>query len=329
MDNNWNLIGHEWAVDMLKKHVVNGTTRHAYLFAGPPGLGRRTLALRFAQALNCQTPLDAGIPCGQCRDCKQIEAMQHADLTVVQAESEGGTLKVDQIREARRTLTFKPYQSKYRVAIFLRFQEANDNAANALLKTLEEAPSYAVLILTADNPEQLLPTIVSRCEVLRLRPLPIEDVRRDLENRGLETDRANLIAHISGGRPGYARQLLESESLLEKREDRLNDLQDLIAASRVEKFAYADKLARDKDSMRQAILIWLSYWRDVMLRTAQAETPLVNMDRNVEIEDLAGRLDLSAARGVVSGLEDVLEKMERNVNSRLLAEVMLLDLPKV
>ena len=329
MDNNWNLIGNEWAVDMLKKHVVNGTTRHAYLFAGPPGLGRRTLALRFAQALNCQTPLDAGIPCGQCRDCKQIEAMQHADLTVVQADSDGGTLKVDQIREARRMLTFKPYQSKYRVAIFLHFQEANDNAANALLKTLEEAPSYAVLILTADNPEQLLPTIVSRCEVLRLRPLPIEDVRRDLENSGLETDQANLIAHISGGRPGYARQLLESESLLEKREDRLNDLQNLIAASRVEKFAYADRLARDKDSMRQAILIWLSYWRDVMLRTAQAETPLVNMDRNVEIEALAGRLDLSAARGVVSGLEDVLEKMERNVNSRLLAEVMLLDLPKV
>jgi len=76
-------------------------------------------------------------------------------------------------------------------------------------------------------------------------------------------------------------------------------------------------------------LIWLSYWRDVMLRTAQARTPLVNVDRNVEIEDLAGRLNLSAARGVVSGLEDALEKMERNVNSRLLAEVMLLDLPKM
>ena len=329
MNSNWNLVGHEWAVDMLKKHVINGTTRHAYLFAGPPGLGRRTLALRFAQALNCQTPLEVGIPCGICRDCKQIEAMHHADLTVVQAEVEGGTLKVDQIREARRTLTFKPYQSKYRVAIFLRFQEANDNAANALLKTLEEAPSYAVLILTADNPEQLLPTIVSRCEVLRLRALRVGDVSRELELRGLETGRAKLIAHISGGRFGYARHLIESEALLEKREERLNDLQSLIAASRVEKFAYADKLARDKDSMRQAILIWLSYWRDVMLRTAQAETPLVNMDRNVEIEDLAGRLDLSAARGVVSQLENTLQKMERNVNSRLLAEVLLLDLPKV
>jgi DNA polymerase-3 subunit delta' len=329
MDMNWNLVGHEWAVDMLKKHVVKETTRHAYLFAGSPGVGRRTLALRFAQALNCQTPIDTGIPCGTCRDCKQIEAMQHADLTVIQAETQGGILKVDQIREVRRTLTFKPYQSKYRVAIFLRFQEANDNAANALLKMLEEAPSYAVLILTADSPEQLLPTIVSRCEVLRLRPLKIEEVKQDLENRGIERDQANLIAHISGGRPGYARQLIESESLLEKREERLNDLQSLIAASRVEKFAYADKLARDKESMRQAILIWLSYWRDVMLRAAQAGTPLVNVDRNVEIEDLAGRLDLSAARRVVSGLEDVLEKMERNVNSRLLAEVLLLDLPKV
>jgi len=329
MNSNWNLVGHEWAVDMLKKHVVNGTTRHAYLFAGAPGLGRRSLALRFAQALNCQTPVDKGIPCGQCRDCKQIEAMQHPDLNVVQADSEGGTLKVDQIRETRRTLTFKPYQSKYRVAIFLRFQEANDNAANALLKTLEEAPSYAVLILTADNPEQLLPTIVSRCEVLRLRPLKIEEVKQDLEKKGIERDRANLIAHISGGRPGYARQLIESESLLEEREERLNDMQSLIAASRVEKFAYANKLARDKESMRQAILIWLSYWRDVMLRTVQARTPLVNVDRNVEIEDLAGRLNLSAARGVVSGLEDALEKMERNVNSRLLAEVMLLDLPKM
>lgn len=327
MTGNWNLIGHEWAVDMLKKHIVNGTVRHAYLLTGPPGLGRRTLALRVAQALNCQTPLEPGVPCGECRDCRQIAAMQHADLIVVQAEAEAGILKVDQVREARRTLTLKPYQAKYRVALFLRFQEANDNAANALLKTLEEAPSYAVLILTADNPEQLLPTIVSRCEVLRLRPLRVEEVQAELETRGLETELARLIAHISGGRFGYALRLTEDASLLENREERLNDLQGLMSASRVEKFSYADKLTKSKEAMRQTILIWLSYWRDVMLRSAQAKAPLVNIDRNVEIEDLAGRLDLSATRTVVSGLEEVLEKMEKNVNPRLLAEVLLLDLP--
>jgi hypothetical protein len=138
-----------------------------------------------------------------------------------------------------------------------------------------------------------------------------------------------LIAHISGGRFGYAFRLIENESLLNTREERLNELQNLIAASRVQKFVYADKLARDKDSMRHTILIWLSYWRDVMLRTTQATTPLVNVDRNVEIEDLAGQMNLSSTRNVVRGLENALEKLERNVNPRLLAEVLLLDLPQV
>ena len=108
----------------------------------------------------------------------------------------------------------------------------------------------------------------------------------------------------------------------------MNDLQSLISASRVEKFAYAEKLSKDKESMRQAILIWLSYWRDVMLRTTRARSPLINVDRNIEIEDLAGRMDLSSARRIVQGLESTLEKMERNVNPRLLAEVLLLDLPR-
>jgi DNA polymerase-3 subunit delta' len=145
----------------------------------------------------------------------------------------------------------------------------------------------------------------------------------------VESDHARLIAHISGGRPGYARQLVEDDSLLDTREERLNDLLTLLSASRVEKFSYADKLARDKDSMRQALSFWLAYWRDVMLRTAQAETPLVNVDRNMEIEDLAEKMDLSTSRKVVSGLENTLEKMDRNVNPRLLAEVLLLDMPSV
>jgi DNA polymerase-3 subunit delta' len=198
-----------------------------------------------------------------------------------------------------------------------------------LLKTLEEAPSYAVLILTADTPEQLLPTIVSRCEVLRLRSSSIEDVKQDLENSGADGRQAQLAAHISGGRPGYARRLIDDDALLAVREERLNDLLALLSASRVEKFSYADKLARNKDAMRQAITFWLSYWRDIMLRTAQAEISLVNVDRNMEIEDLAGHMDLSTSRKVVDDLENALEKMDRNVNPRLLAEVLLLDLPKV
>ena len=333
--DNWNLLGHEWAVDMLRRHVARGDTRHAYLFAGAPGLGRRTLALRLAQALNCEKPVAPGEPCFTCRTCKQIEEMRHPDLNVVEpvdsdlVPSPTGEIRISQIRDLQKTFHLKPYQSQYRVAIFLRFQDANDNAANALLKTLEEAPAHAILLLTADNPEQLLPTINSRCEILRLRPLPIEAIVADLMDRGVDEDRARLLAHISGGRPGFARRLVDDATVLEKREERLNDLQTILPASRVEKFSYAEKLARDKDALRQTILVWLSYWRDVLLRVAGAETPLINVDRNMEIEFLAGRLDLSSARKVVSDHESVLEKMERNVNSRLLVEVLLMDLPRM
>lgn len=341
MAQNWNMTGHQWAVDMLRHQAAQGDMRHAYLFCGPPGLGRRTLALRFAQAVNCPTPSAPGEPCGACRDCRQIDAMQHPDLTIIEPTvkdpddkdrlipSPNGLIRIDQIRDVQKAINLKPYQARYRILIFKNFDKANDESSNALLKTLEEAPVRAILILTTENPEQLLPTIISRCEVLRLRPLPITDVEADLTQQGVDADRARLLAHISGGRPGFARRLLQDDSLLGEREEHLNDLQTLMRASRVEKFAYADRISKDKEAMRKALVFWLTCWRDVMMRVAGSESPLVNVDRAAEIGDLAGRLDLSTVRRVLTELEGALEKLDRNVNSRLLMEVLLLDLPKI
>jgi DNA polymerase-3 subunit delta' len=255
--------------------------------------------------------------------------MQHPDLSIVQAESEGGTLKVDQVREVRRSLALKPYQAKYRVALFLRFQEASEGAANALLKTLEEAPEHVILILTADNPEQLLATITSRCEILRLRPLLVDDIEAHLKSHGADVESARLIAHVSGGRPGYALRLLEDESALEFRSERLADLAELLTATRVQKFNYAEKMAKDKESMRQTLLVWLSYWRDVLLRVSGAQVSITNIDQAESITSLAEKLTLENARRVVHGQEMALERLEHNVNPRLLAEVLLLDLPVV
>jgi DNA polymerase-3 subunit delta' len=326
--NPWDIFGHDWAVEMLGQHVKHEALRHAYLFTGPSGVGRRSLAIRLAQAIQCQTPSAPGVPCKTCRVCKQVEAGQNIDLMVVQAEAEGGTLKVEQVREVTKFLSLKPYQSPFKVVIFLRFQEANANAQNALLKTLEEAPAHALLLLTADNAEQLLPTIVSRCEIIRLRPLAVEAVTEFLVSKGVEAEKARLLGHLSGGRPGYALRLAADEKALAFRAEKLDDLRALLSSKRRERFAYAEKIAKDKDIFRQALLLWLSYWRDVLLRAAGSAAPLTNLDRAAEIESLGDQVSLSEARILTENTEKAIDRLEKSVNARLLAEVTLMDWPK-
>ena len=325
--DNWGLMGHTWAVNMLQRHIQEDAVRHAYLFTGPPGVGRRTLALRFAQALNCPQPPAPGEACRTCRTCTQIEAMQYPDLTVLQAEHEGGTLKVEQIRAIQHGLSLKPYQGNYRVAIILRFQEANPNAANALLKTLEEAPEHVVLILIAENPEQLLPTIVSRCEGLRLRSQPVKSVQNFLQSRGADPDKARLLAHLSGGRPGYALRLMDDANILEQRTHSLNEMHGLLSSNRKERFEYAEKLSKDKDGSRLLLELWGSYWRDVMLVSSGSDIDLTNIDRQHEIESLSKKIDLPLARRLVMDIEKSIERLDKNLNARLLLEVLLLDWP--
>jgi DNA polymerase-3 subunit delta' len=328
----WDIIGHEWAANLLSEQAARREERHAYLFTGPPGVGRRTMALRFAQALNCLQPPAPGQPCRACRICAQIERMQHADLFVVQAEQEGGILKVDQIRSLQHSLALAPYEARYKIALLLRFHEANANAANALLKTLEEAPSRAVLLLTADTPEALLPTIVSRCEVLRLRPMPVDALAAHMpkEERVL-AEQARLLAHLSGGRVGYARRLLASPSALDRRQAWIEEAFRLLREPHRERFIYAEKIAKDKDKdlIRQVMLNWLSFWRDVMICAAGADTPLVNIDHEEELRALAGSIDLESARAMVGAAENGLRRLDANVNPRLLAEVLLMDWPRV
>jgi len=241
------MIGHQWAINLLKVQVANNASRHAYLFTGPKGVGRRTMALRLAQALNCGNAPSPGEPCFECRTCTLIERMQHPDLAIVQSEREGRTLKVGQVRELQHEVSLTPYEAHYRVAILLRFEEASTSAANALLKTLEEPPPQVKIILTAESAERLLPTIVSRCEVLRLRPLAVKDVSLGLSSKmEIPIEQSKLFAHISGGRPGYALRLHNEPELLDKRNKWLDDLQRMISSNRVERFAYAENLIKDR-----------------------------------------------------------------------------------
>jgi DNA polymerase-3 subunit delta' len=326
---NWGLIGHQWAVKILRDQVSKDAVRHAYLFTGPRGIGRRTLAIRLAQALNCPNTTSLGIPCFECRICSLINRMQHPDLAIVQSEHEGRTLKVDQIRLLQHELSLSPYDAKYRVAILLRFEEASPSAANALLKTLEEPPPQVVLILSAESGEGLLPTIVSRCEVLRLRPLAVNEVNLGLANKWkLPSEQAYLLAHLSGGRPGYALRLRDEPGLLDKRNKWISDIQKMIPATRVERFEYAEILAKDKDTVNEVLQVWLSFWRDVLVVSIDAPIPLTNLDQEEEIIRLASQFSLNQSRQFLSRIEQTIFRLSRNINPRLAIEELLLDLPR-
>lgn len=327
---SWDILGHTWAVELLRGQLTRGQVHHAYLITGPQGVGRRTLALRLAQAVNCLEPPAPGVPCGACRACRLIGQMQHPDLSVVQAESIGGTLKVDQVRELQRSLALAPYEARYRVALLLRFEEANPSAANALLKTLEEPPPNVILILTAASAEDLLETIVSRCEVLRLRPLALSVVEDDLEARwNLESADARLLAHVSNGRLGYAVFLHADGDFLEQREHWLDEHVRLLQAGVIERFHFAEHAARDRSTLRELLTVWLSYWRDALLVAAGATVPLTNIDREAEIRRLAARLEVADVQSLVTSIEDKLEAVNGNANPRLVLENLLLELPRL
>ncbi|MEA2007629.1 MAG: DNA polymerase III subunit delta' [Chloroflexota bacterium] len=327
---NWNMIGHQWAVNLLRGHIAQDALRHAYLFTGPRGVGRRTLALRFIQTLNCPTPLEGGDACRTCHTCKRIERMQHPDLFIVQSEEDSNSLKVDQVRALLHRLSLSAYEAPYKVALLLDFEEATLGAANALLKTLEEPPPQVILILTAEKSSALLETVISRCEEIRLRPVALDTVQEGLERQwGIPAGQANLLAHISGGRPGYAIYLHENPKALKQRGIWLDDLGRLLAANRVERFSYAEEIAKDTETFQNLIQVWVSFWRDVMLQVAGSDTLVINLDRKSEIEATAHKLTLSQAQEMVNRLEKTQYLLSRHVNSRLTAEVLMLDFPQM
>ena len=332
---SWNTTGHEWAAEMLQQHIASGSLRHAYLFSGPRGVGRRTLALRFAQAINCPQPLSPGQPCGECRICLQIENMQQADLSILQAEDEGGTLKVEQVRELQHMLSLTPYESKYRVALLLRFEEANANAQNALLKTLEEPNSHVVLLVTADDPENLLPTIVSRCELMRLRPMPADALAAHLnQNHNLDNERAELIARISGGRPGLALRLVQDESLLVSRKEYMQDCLNLLDNERIERMLFVEKLTRGreraeaKSELRTELSYWLSLWRDVLLVSLGSDVLLTNPDYRLEIQRIASQVTNQKAAQLVADLEHSFIRLN-TANLQVMLDNILLAWPQL
>ncbi|MFB0538121.1 MAG: DNA polymerase III subunit delta' [Anaerolineae bacterium] len=319
----WQVVGHKWAVELLERSLANGRTAHAYLLLGLPQIGKTTLALNFAQVLNC---LGEGKPCGQCRSCLKIAHGNHPDVRVIEAVN--GTIKIDQIRAMQREVILSPHEGRWKVYIIRQMERATTEAANCLLKTLEEPPDQVILVLTASDMDQLLPTIISRCQVLNLRPASMLLVQKALEERwGVDPDRARLLARLSGGRLGWAMRASEDEAILQKRERRLDEMIELMGQGRVERLRYAQYLNTSPDGLREVLDLWLSWWRDLFLIKGGSSTEITNVDREATLRSQARGYSLTQVRDFIEALRTAVWQLEHNANTRLTLEVLMLNLP--
>ena len=333
----WRTVGHEKAVKHLSRSLEQGRLSHAYLFTGPAQVGKMSLAMDLARAVNC---LGDGRPCGECAPCDRIARGLHADVRVVDVGSgpnrTGGSrtaIGIDQVRDVQREASLKPYEGRYRVFVFDGAEHVTAEAANSLLKTLEEPPDQVVIVLLAPDAEALPPTVVSRCRRLELRRVASALIAGELKARfALDDDRADEIARLSQGRPGWAFLVAGGEESIEDLVEELDTIQSLLDAGLEERFAYAQKTAaaftRDRESGRRALAAWQTWLRDLFLvkhGVPQFATHRSRLDTAAGAADTMSPVDLSRALGAVRDTGDLIE---RNVNARLALESMMLALPR-
>ncbi len=294
---------------------------HSYLFSGPQAIGKKTLALAFAQALICET----GQACGACPSCLKMLHGTHPDIHLVATEAQ--FIRIDVIRGIQDQMTFKPLEGRKRIFIIDDADKMNEQAANALLKTLEEPSANNILVLVTTRPYWLPQTILSRCRHVRFNPLPAETVIRFLtEQRQMDASRAQILAALSGGSIGEALSL-NSEDMTAYRA-RLGLL--LTTAGQgdpLSLLALASFLGQDKKEIRQGLKILNTYFRDALVyKETMKAGMIINADDLPLISALAGRLQGGQILQNIALVEKSYETIEMNVNKSLTLEAMAFKL---
>jgi DNA polymerase-3 subunit delta' len=303
--------------------------RHGYLIVGAESVGKETLARQFAMALNCTD--SERKPCGQCSACRRIATGNHPDVLYTQRDSETSPLKIEELRSMMQKLALKPFEARYRIAVFRDFDTAQPRAQDALLKTLEEPAPHAILILLAKSLEPVLPTITSRSQVIHLRPAAVQTVYETLtELFNADEDRARLLAHLSAGRMGWAISALNNEEVLGQRAGAFDLLINILGMTRVERFKLSDDLSKDKAALITLLELWLSFWRDVFLLAENSGLEPTNIDQAAALDQLKDRMSGEEAATAVSATRKTIGLLtDTNANARLALDVLLLDYPGI
>lgn len=322
------IIGNEAVVGALQTAIVRRRVANAYLLSGPTSMGKRRLALTCAQALLCQQ-FD-GDPCGECHACRMVEgAIEgdgfHPDLHLISPD--GKFIKVDQVRDGLIAATqMQPREGAWQVFVIDPAEAMHPSAANAFLKTLEEAPGSSVFFLVSVNPVSLPPTIRSRCQNYSFQPLPVEELARRLQEiRGMRREEAEMVASLSRGAPGLA-LAFNAEKHRGERELALTFVRLALGLSSVEEtFKLGALLQKESELFPGRLELVLTMLRDVtLLSSAGATAEIVNIDIRDELIELARGRSPRRLAALVSDVAKMREPLVRNVRADTVSETLIL-----
>lgn len=312
------IIGHNKNIELLQNILRTNKIANAYLFAGPPNIGKEFVAVSFAKALNClQSEADA---CDECLSCRKIDDGNHPDVRIIRPE--GAWLKIDQIRRLQRQISHRPLEGRYKVCILTDVERMNIPAANSFLKTLEEPPGASVLILLTSNYNALLPTIRSRCQLVRFFPVPKTVLQNQLiEKLKLTETKAKQITLLAGGKVSRALELAKED--VPNVEPAIPDI--LNRPQLIEIF----KISEDLNNRPENLDILLTWLRDMLLvkQGFNAET-LTYPDKFNELIQLASSYSRIQLQDAIKTVMETKHLLQRNINSTLALEVMALKLAR-
>ncbi|MQF64505.1 DNA polymerase III subunit delta' [SAR202 cluster bacterium AC-409-J13_OGT_754m] len=334
----WNVIGQNLALNYLKKSFASNRLSHAYLFVGPAQIGKMTLALNLAQAVNC-TSENQNKPCGSCSQCNRTLAGKHTDVDIIKAyePSRNGTTRhrigIDQIRELQHKLNLKPFEGAFRVTIFDDAERMTEEASNALLKTLEEPPSQSLLILLSSQETQLLPTIKSRCIKLKFNPLPVKEIiDHILANYSTKEDTAHLIGRLSKGCLGWAIEASINPRILEERVIQVNSILNLMDSGLEDRFRESDNLVtalyNNRKEALQILKEWLGVWRDIMLIKNASVNLITNTDYTDILKSKSMKYSSEQILNTINRIQNSIESLDNNANPRLAIETIMIMMPR-